>query len=373
MKKITGNNYESYLLDFIEGKLDKTTKEELLRFLDNNPDIKNEVDSFEDIKLPEDIVSFPQKETLKKEIITVGNINKNNYEENFIAYYENDLNSIERKNVKIFTELNPVLKKEFEISSKLKLPYDKSIIYVDKQSLKRKNNKILLFWLSSAAAASIIILFGILFLLKSNVKQENNSNIYVIKHVNDVSAEEDNIANTVTTKPHHPDNEPTLQSDKTFTYNTNGPSNENHLSKNTKHVNNNNIILQKKSNINPVFLKSLSSNITLVKEEFYCRIKKRDIEKRIKQIYLPKQKDITKKMLTAFLSKAKTELKPYDPVPNTKDPALVKALESTINVFSKITGNEPDIERYYNDEGELIAYKYSGNNLNIVKNIKSDN
>ncbi len=59
---INRNNYEAFFLDYFEGRLPEEGKEELMRFLELNPDLKKEFEGFEPVYLPkEHEVSFPVK------------------------------------------------------------------------------------------------------------------------------------------------------------------------------------------------------------------------------------------------------------------------------------------------------------------------
>lgn len=59
------NNYETYLLSFVDGELDEATTQELMRFLKANPDKEKELNVLQMTRLPEerDLV-FPDKHSL---------------------------------------------------------------------------------------------------------------------------------------------------------------------------------------------------------------------------------------------------------------------------------------------------------------------
>ena len=63
---INRSNYEVWFIDYADGKLSHEHVAELLLFLEENPDLKNEFGFFEPVELPVDKVEFPFKENLKK-------------------------------------------------------------------------------------------------------------------------------------------------------------------------------------------------------------------------------------------------------------------------------------------------------------------
>lgn len=63
---ITKDNYQAYLLDFLEGNLSSENKRELERFLEKNPHFADELKSYdESIFLSPDLtIKFEDKESL---------------------------------------------------------------------------------------------------------------------------------------------------------------------------------------------------------------------------------------------------------------------------------------------------------------------
>ncbi len=79
---INRNNYEAYFLDYRENNLTPGQVAELLVFLEQNPDLKEEFESFESFSLFLIKTSGSNdKENLKKrDLIPTGNIDSSNYE-----------------------------------------------------------------------------------------------------------------------------------------------------------------------------------------------------------------------------------------------------------------------------------------------------
>jgi len=65
--KINRENYEVYFLDYLEGKLPPDLVDELLIFMDKNPDLKDEFEGLDTVALaPDEDIVFENKDSLKK-------------------------------------------------------------------------------------------------------------------------------------------------------------------------------------------------------------------------------------------------------------------------------------------------------------------
>jgi hypothetical protein len=170
MTNINKNNYEIYFLDYLEGRLDAAQTAALMIFIDANPDLKEELEGLENLQLlPDSNIRFEGKRALKKEtIIPAGNVNEDNYEEFMVAFAENDLDARLLADYHEFLTKNPSLKKEAVLFSNTRLKADRSVIYPDKESLKKTVvlplfSKKLYYRIS--LAASVALLIGLFFLI----------------------------------------------------------------------------------------------------------------------------------------------------------------------------------------------------------------
>lgn len=150
MNAITKNNYEAFLLDYVEQNLSAEMVAELMLFLEQNPELKIELEEFENTSLiTQQTPIFEHKETLKQ-VVT---------EELMIAEIEG-LNSIQESK-ELFEEIakNQVYAKLFSNYKKTILE-PIPIIFADKKSLKQKETKVipLYWWISSAAAILLMFL-----------------------------------------------------------------------------------------------------------------------------------------------------------------------------------------------------------------------
>lgn len=158
---ITKENYEIFAVDYCDGNLSGQEEKAFLAFLEQHPEIKEEVELFFDAApLAKPAVRFSQKNQLKqKEIKAVAAIDEENYEEYFIAALEDDLNADGRKNLSEFLRQNVHLQKEFALTQKLKIAPDKQTVFPAKAQLKHKKpmRRYLYYGISSAAAALLIL------------------------------------------------------------------------------------------------------------------------------------------------------------------------------------------------------------------------
>jgi hypothetical protein len=164
MMNINRNNYEACFLDYFDGNLDKRQMDELMAFLELNPDLKAEFSSFVAIQLPKSAEAFEGKALLKKENVTLLN-----YSQYFIAHTEGDLSEAEEKNLRRFLQEHPQLLPELEIFKKLRILPQHEIIFKDKTILKR-NTKVIAFRTAvryAAAAVIAILLLTYFFLPES--------------------------------------------------------------------------------------------------------------------------------------------------------------------------------------------------------------
>jgi len=157
--KIDLNNYEEWMMDYLDGNLDDQQSKEMEAFLLKNPHIADELEDLPHFQLEKNETNCLDS-SLKSSLLfqESENINSENFENHFAAYYENDLEEPEQKELKEFLEKNPFLGKEFEDFELLKLQADTSIQFPDKNKLFKAEKKTIPLWFWSGLAAAILII-----------------------------------------------------------------------------------------------------------------------------------------------------------------------------------------------------------------------
>ncbi len=149
MSNINRHNYEAFLLDYLEQNLSPNTVAELMVFLEQNPDLKEEFDEIQAFEVLEATpVNFDNKTTLKKDAL----------DNLMIAEIEGINTSQETKTLKHILKVDKTAKNNFQLFQQTKLK-SKKIIFKDKNALKKEAAIIPLRWWTNAAAAVLIMAF----------------------------------------------------------------------------------------------------------------------------------------------------------------------------------------------------------------------
>ncbi len=164
---ITRDNYEPFFLDYLEGNLDESMIDQFLDFLENNPDLKEELHLFENVHVPEEPIVFQDKEKLYK---TTADL-KAGLETKTIAFLEGDLDDEERKSFGKYLSVHPELQKEYALFEKTRLQPDLKIQYSGKNKLYKKSGTVVLMNWVARAAAVLVLVWGINSLMNQPVNQ----------------------------------------------------------------------------------------------------------------------------------------------------------------------------------------------------------
>lgn len=242
MKHIDLHNYEAFLLDYSEGNLNAEDSLALKTFVLNHPELEIDLSDFglpyltadsevadfqsslkrtEEALADEELLNYlegnlstDEKRSFEAKLVTNPHLTKDleNYkktllaadtnevyklkpelkksEEDFIlinpsiSYIEKQLSEAETLQFEKELKSNLELQKEFDLVSKTILTTDKSIVYPDKESLKKENKVFVLFSLRTmgSMAAAILFLIGFVFVIKFyNTKKSNGVQISVLE------------------------------------------------------------------------------------------------------------------------------------------------------------------------------------------------
>jgi hypothetical protein len=194
---INRNNYETYFLMYIDNELNASEREAVELFVQQNQDLKPELEILQQtILTPEPVIGFDKTSLYKVEN---AGINISNYEAYFVMYVDNELTAEERKNVETFVLQHPALQNEFTAFKETVLEKE-TIEFVNKEVLYRRETKVIAFeWkrLSIAAALLGIIATGIWF-----YPSDNKNNVVaktVPQQKNESAAKENNATQSTTT------------------------------------------------------------------------------------------------------------------------------------------------------------------------------
>jgi hypothetical protein len=178
--RINRNNYESYFIDYLEGNLDEKIMDDFLEFLQQNPDLKEELLLAEPVSLPAESISFKKKKTLYKQTLD----SEKEFNSFAVAYLENDLSSEEVAEFESYISVHPEKKKDLELFAKTKLTPDLAVVFNKKKKLyKKSSGRTVLLW--SVRIAAVLILGVAFFVLfdKSDDRLQNNNEIAEVKSI----------------------------------------------------------------------------------------------------------------------------------------------------------------------------------------------
>lgn len=348
-------NYENYVVDYLEGSLNPDERESFVTFLENNPDIEEEIDNVNEVTLQADNSIFSEKDNLKKRpVINVNGINEINYEEYFIANYENDLTDQERKTLSEFLNKNPNLVQEFDIYGKLKLLPEKDITFSNKESLKKKSNLSPVWY--SAAATLILLLTSYWFLFDQQPTYEER-----FASVNQIIPKA--ISSTLSSEA-----VPTIESQVRQI--TSIPISENE----DPGIEREEILLAS--------LEGRGINVQFVDVYNFARIVEHEETHLLASTEILNDGDLTN---TPVSSKPKKRL--FASVFNNQfrkigarlgfnknnteksvDPTYVQVFDKGLTVFNTITGSETSTVKTYNVHGELTSYQVEGKEVLLSRN-----
>ena len=123
-RNISMENYEIYLIDYLDGNLDEVQTRELMRFLEAHPEIQEEMDALNEVSMKPDVQVSQSFDNLKKPA-PEQNINADNLDWYLARLMENDLTEEEQVDVWAFLEQNPDYKREADLFKQLHIPEEK--------------------------------------------------------------------------------------------------------------------------------------------------------------------------------------------------------------------------------------------------------
>jgi hypothetical protein len=180
MMKIDITNYEEWIIDWLDGNLNDIQVGEVLQFLEEHPELKEELGEIELFRLKPTEDRFTGKTGLQK---SGDDLTESQFEYLCAASIENDLSDDQLNELAQITAHNDERKKTLVLMGKTKLkPTD--VVYPDKKDLYRRPvlQNALGFSLIGLSAAAVIAIAFILYFTKTRelpVKFETTSRLIV--------------------------------------------------------------------------------------------------------------------------------------------------------------------------------------------------
>ena len=153
---------EHFLL-YADDELSKAERKMVEVFVKENPEFREEFCMLKlTINIPDDEIKLEDKTFLFKNASSFI-INKNNCEEVFVHYHDNELSEKEKLETENFVAQHQGLKSDFDLIGTAKLSPETSIVYPDKKELYRreKSGKVVPIMWWRYAAAAVLIGFGL--------------------------------------------------------------------------------------------------------------------------------------------------------------------------------------------------------------------
>jgi len=156
--KISIDNYEIWFLDYLEGRLDQTQREVVDRFLQEHPDLADELEPYPAILLADNKLSFAGKPDLKKTLYDEPEY----FESMALASTEGDLSADE--SIQFENWLKSHSSQRYLVASlkRCKLQPDTMLGFPGKDRLK-KRNRIKILWPMVATIAAIFLVAILLY------------------------------------------------------------------------------------------------------------------------------------------------------------------------------------------------------------------
>jgi len=172
--EINRNNYEAYFIDYLDGNLDESLVDRFIEFLQENPDMKEELKLFKSISVIPEEITFQPKNKLYK--------SKYDIEEEFnmaaVAEIEGDLEEEETAAFTEYLDAHPEKQKDHWLFEKTILTADENIRFARKDRLYKKPvRKVVLLWAGRVAAILVLglAIFSLIDRTSTTNDQENQA------------------------------------------------------------------------------------------------------------------------------------------------------------------------------------------------------
>ncbi|MBN1789970.1 MAG: hypothetical protein JW830_05700 [Bacteroidales bacterium] len=158
---INRNNFEAYLLDYLEGNLDPLLTADLMAFLAENPEFEKSIPDYDTRISLSNTQSYNHKGMLIKDFTDLPEVTAGNFDEFCIAACEGLLVESDLTRLSDYIRLHPDKQRDLDLYRKITLQPDLTVRYPGKNELKKKQGSTNLRYLYYAlgVAASVALLF----------------------------------------------------------------------------------------------------------------------------------------------------------------------------------------------------------------------
>src|SRR6476469_2576705 len=151
---INRNNYEEYFLMYVDNELTTEERSAVEQFISMNPDLKAELEILQQTVLQPEPLAFDKSSLFA---IASKGINKENSEEYFVEYVNNELSAADKNSVETFVLQHPEMQDDFTAFKSTVLPQEK-IEFKNKEVLYRREQvRVVTFSFQRMAIAAAVL------------------------------------------------------------------------------------------------------------------------------------------------------------------------------------------------------------------------
>ena len=170
--KINRHNYETFFLLYADNELSAEERKIVDGFVQDNPDLKPELESIIETILPTEDIVFPAAGNLYREEITLDQL-----QEDLLMHLDDELDETAKKEVEFKIKTDGQVEKEWKLWQQTKLDSRDKIIFSDKQRLYRYEKRGVVQMRMYRMAAAAVLLIGMFTAISviTNDKPQDNS------------------------------------------------------------------------------------------------------------------------------------------------------------------------------------------------------
>lgn len=351
--EINRNNYESFFLDYIENRLSEDELDALHLFLEQNPDLLQQLKDYEPVFLSkENSTTFEEKEFLKKGADSqTKKIDQHNYKQYFIRYHEGALSSKEIAELESFVGDNDALQRELKLFGHTFLQTDNAIEFDDKRSLKKSTTPVAILYPAIAVAAAMLLFLGLEFLfVETTAERIQPISKMAMKQISAINTSNFEISGSIPSRVvSFPDKNKFQE-----------PENE---------------VDRQKFDLEPIPVLACNAinNQSQVLDLVFTDHP--EIPEIVRDLQLARQENSNAKdqgFLSNLINRVGSIFKLENNSPELFAKDNVPIWVTLIEGYDKLTDSNLDVIRSYNKDGEIVALNIKGDKLNIYRNIMEE-